>query len=576
MKINNDDRNQSLTNFLLDEFLKNYIFEFINAQIDDLNSEHIIAKNKLNEEMKKFENGIKDNPNFVDKELDKKITSLTGDYYKKSDELKIAMKKKNFIETHEDFYNGVISLIFSDNIPSLAEINSNERSEIIDNLISANISKYFNTNKKFLKSLNDDYTEFNSAFEHCYYLDFVDGIRTFRSGEFSTEEKQIVINEYFTNTPLYKREVYPPRSIKGIYVINELDDCKYLFMNLKENNIQNDLGKENEKSIKKNLVDKIMINFFKPMHVQEIKKNLLKGDSVLFGYSDIFDIDITNVYKLSDEWRTSDLKLKGYLLINNLNKRLITIEDSIVDEVREREEFKENETKTIIEEHDKHVVVGLDEADRKRIIDKVLKAVSEYESTLTSYRSKYFKDSETKTSGNDENKQETSSVVKKRLVDIIYLKDRIVCQITPQMIYLSMNDKMVLGVKTYDVFTDNGEKYIYAKDHYYSKYRVVRHGETHRYSVSRETASLDELIEYFDVTELNINITATDKPVENLKNSNIHLAGTDGSDEEDEFDSIGDPTEYIDDDDNYEDETYSEYDYSISDTVILGDDDYDD
>lgn len=347
-------------------------------------------------------------------------------------------------------------------------------------------------------------------------------------------------------------------------------------MNLKENNIQNDLGKENEKSIKKNLVDKIMINFFKPMHVQEIKKNLLKGDSVLFGYSDIFDIDITNVYKLSDEWRTSDLKLKGYLLINNLNKRLITIEDSIVDEVREREEFKENKTKTIIEEHDKHVVVGLDEADRKRIIDKVLKAVSEYESTLTSYRSKYFKDSETKTSGNDENKQETSSVVKKRLVDIIYLKDRIVCQITPQMIYLSMNDKMVLGVKTYDVFTDNGEKYIYAKDHYYSKYRVVRHGETHRYSVSRETASLDELIEYFDVTELNINITATDKPVENLKNSNIHLAGTDGSDEEDEFDSIGDPTEYIDDDDNYEDETYSEYDYSISDTVILGDDDYDD
>lgn len=576
MKINNDERNQSFTNFLLDEFLKNYIFEFINAQIDDLNSEHIIAKNKLNEEMKKFENGINDNPNFVDKELDKKITSLTGDYYKKSDELKIAIKKKNFIETHEDFYNGVISLIFSDNIPSLAEINGNERSEIIDNLISANISKYFNNNREFLKNLNDDYTEFNSGFEYCYYLDFVDGIRTFRSGEFSTEEKQIVINEYFTNTPLYKREVYPPRSIKAIYVINDLDDCKYLFMNLKENNIQNDLGKENEKSIKKNLVDKIMTNFFKPMHVQEIKKNLLKGDSVLFGYSDIFDIDITNVYKLSDEWRTSDLKLKGYLLINNLNKRLITIEDSIVDEVREREEFKENETKTIIEEHDKHVVVGLDEADRKRIIDKVLKAVSEYESTLTSYRSRYFKDSETKTSGNDENKQETSSVVKKRLVDIIYLKDRIMCQITPQMIYLSMNDKMVLGVKTYDVFTHNGEKYIYAKDHYYSKYRVVRHGETHRYSVSRETASLDELIEYFDVTELNINITATDKPVENLKNSNIHLAGTDGSDEEDEFDSIGDPTEYIDDDDNYEDETYSEYDYSISDTVILGDDDYDD
>ena len=63
-QINSDERERTFINFLLDEFLKNYIYEFIDNQITYLNSEHIIAKNKLNEQMKKFENGINNDLEF--------------------------------------------------------------------------------------------------------------------------------------------------------------------------------------------------------------------------------------------------------------------------------------------------------------------------------------------------------------------------------------------------------------------------------------------------------------------------------------------------------------------------------
>ena len=129
------------------------------------------------------------------------------------------------------------------------------------------------------------------------------------------------------------------------------------------------------------------------------------------------------------------------------------------------------------------------------------------------------------------------------------------------------------------IINENGEKYIYAKDHYYSKYRVVRHGESHRYSISRETASLDELMEFFDVTELNKNTVDESVDGDIESENQIHLAGTD-NDYEVFFDDIRDPSEEYEDDDEedeYAEDEYYQNDYSKSEISInLGEDDYDD
>lgn len=589
-QINSDERNRTFINFLLDEFLKNYIYDFIDNQITYLNSEHIIAKNKLNEQMKKFENGINNDSKFKDKTLDEKITSLINDLNKKSNELTLSMKKKNFIETHDNFYNEVIALILLGEKPQLNEVNSDERSAIIDNLISSSINKYFIDSNEFKNSLKEDRTEFDQAFQYCYYVDTNEnGEDEYREGDFTDEEIQAVIDEYYTNTSLFKREVYPPRCLKAIYVINDIDDCQYLFQNLKEaiiseNEEDDEKNMNNDNAnveIKANLVDKVMTQFFKPMHVQEIKKHMLKGESVIFGYFDIFDVDVSEVYKLPEEWRTKDLKFKGYFIINNLNERLIAMEDSIIDEVREREELDTVDTEADVEKKtEAHQLAVLDDKDKKNIIGHVTKAVVEYDSVLARRNSKYAVTDYIKSTNKVDSEPENTILNKPEFKDVIYLKDRIVCQITPQMVYLSMNEKIVLGVKTYDVFTENGEKYIYAKDHYYSKYRVVRHGESHRYSISRETASLDELMEFFDVTELNRN-TVDESVDEDIEGENqIHLAGTD-NDYEVFFDDIRDPSEEYEDDDEEDDEyaedEYYQNDYSKSEISInIGEDDYDD
>lgn len=302
---------------LTDQMIKTeeiYLKSFLNQECINILSEIFIDVNEktqnssllYEETRKEFLN----NPTDANR---KKETELLIAYHQREEEKLKIDRYRTYYSYH---YSEIIPEIFNQLLKKEVIL---EKDEIcISSMQELSISvktlllSELDNNKTLQKILNDDEQKFNTVYNNISMIE--NGETTALSFE-SADEKQIVYREYHLNTTKEQRKIYPPETIKATYIINDYSDVK--------------------KFLEK---DEVMREFMTEGHYTTIIKRLKQKESVLYGYYDVFDIAPENIYKLKNDLRTYDNKLKCYFLFNNIYEKINTELDDEEEIVAEENE----------------------------------------------------------------------------------------------------------------------------------------------------------------------------------------------------------------------------------------------
>lgn len=302
---------------LTDQMIKTeeiYLKSFLNQECINILSEIFIDVNEktqnssllYEETRKEFLN----NPTDANR---KKETELLIAYHQREEEKLKIDRYRTYYSYH---YSEIIPEIFNQLLKKEVIL---EKDEIcISSMQELSISvktlllSELDNNKTLQKILNDDEQKFNTVYNNISMIE--NGETTALSFE-SADEKQIVYREYHLNTTNEQRKIYPPETIKATYIINDYSDVK--------------------KFLEK---DEVMREFMTEGHYTTIIKRLKQKESVLYGYYDVFDIAPENIYKLKNDLRTYDNKLKCYFLFNNIYEKINTELDDEEEIVAEENE----------------------------------------------------------------------------------------------------------------------------------------------------------------------------------------------------------------------------------------------
>lgn len=302
---------------LTDQMIKTeeiYLKSFLNQECINILSEIFIDVNEktqnssllYEETRKEFLN----NPTDANR---KKETELLIAYHQREEEKLKIDRYRTYYSYH---YSEIITEIFNQLLKKEVIL---EKDEIcISSMQELSISvktlllSELDNNKILQKILNDDEQKFNTVYNNISMIE--NGETTALSFE-SADEKQIVYREYHLNTTKEQRKIYPPETIKATYIINDYSDVK--------------------KFLEK---DEVMREFMTEGHYTTIIKRLKQKESVLYGYYDVFDIAPENIYKLKNDLRTYDNKLKCYFLFNNIYEKINTELDDEEEIVAEENE----------------------------------------------------------------------------------------------------------------------------------------------------------------------------------------------------------------------------------------------
>lgn len=304
---------------LTDQMIKTeeiYLKSFLNQECINILSEIFVDVNeKMQNTSLLYEETRKEFLNNPTDANRKKETELLIVYHQREEEKLKIDRYRTYYSYH---YSEIIPEIFNQLLKKEVKL---EKDEIcISSMQELSISvktlllSELDNNKTLQNILNDDEQKFNTVYNNISMIE--NGETTDLSFE-SADEKQIVYREYHLNTTKEQRKIYPPETIKATYIINDYSDVK--------------------KFLEK---DEVMREFMTEGHYTTIIKRLKQKESVLYGYYDVFDIAPENIYKLKNDLRTYDNKLKCYFLFNNIYGKINTElddEDEIVAEENEEQ-----------------------------------------------------------------------------------------------------------------------------------------------------------------------------------------------------------------------------------------------
>lgn len=302
---------------LTDQMIKTeeiYLKSFLNQECINILSEIFVDVNeKMQNTSLLYEETRKEFLNNPTDANRKKETELLIVYHQREEEKLKIDRYRTYYSYH---YSEIIPEIFNQLLKKEVILEKDEIciSSMQDLSISVKtlLLSELDNNKTLQNILNDDEQKFNTVYNNISMIE--NGETTDLSFE-SADEKQIVYREYHLNTTKEQRKIYPPETIKATYIINDYSDVK--------------------KFLEK---DEVMREFMTEGHYTTIIKRLKQKESVLYGYYDVFDIAPENIYKLKNDLRTYDNKLKCYFLFNNIYGKINTElddEDEIVAEENE-------------------------------------------------------------------------------------------------------------------------------------------------------------------------------------------------------------------------------------------------
>lgn len=310
-KINNVDNFSNPSNSSINKTSEIYLKSFIHQECQNILSEYMLdAVEKMNgagliyrEERDKF---LKNRTT----EGRKKETDLLIEYRKKEEEkLKIERYRNYYLYHYKEFLPDIYKYLLRKNVvlkkDEICISTANELTLTVKTILFSLLDE----NDKLQDLINDKEKEFQNVYNNVSMLE-KDGSFTDLSFE-DAEEKKIVYREYYLHTSDEQIKTYPPSTIKGVFIVNDYDDVKKFLEQ-----------------------DAVMKEFMTAGHYTTIIKRLKQRKSVLYGYYDVFDIDPNNIYKLKDDLRTYDNKLKCYFLFNNIQGKInVDFDDEFDEEI---------------------------------------------------------------------------------------------------------------------------------------------------------------------------------------------------------------------------------------------------
>lgn len=310
-KINNVDNYSNSSNSSMNKTSEIYLKSFIHQECQNILSEYMLdAVEKMNgagliyrEEREKF---LKNRTT----EGRKKETDLLIEYRKKEEEkLKIERYRNYYLYHYKEFLPDIYKFLLRKNVvlkkDEICISTANELTSTVRTILFSLLDE----NDKLQDLINDKEKEFQNVYNNVSMIE-KDGSFTDLSFE-DAEEKKIVYREYYLHTSDEQLKTYPPSTIKAVFIINDYDDVKKFLEQ-----------------------DAVMKEFMTEGHYTTIIKRLKQRKSVLYGYYDVFDIDPNNIYKLKDDLRTYDNKLKCYFLFNNIQGKIdVDFDDEFDEEI---------------------------------------------------------------------------------------------------------------------------------------------------------------------------------------------------------------------------------------------------